>query len=1448
MNRRLFAFVPGLAMVVALGVYMGPSLNVSAATLSTLDLKVLLIGGPGGTCAAPTDATTAAWVSTLTSEGVPFECVLAAGTSPSETITLPALSSGTTGYYNGVVLADSPTAFTAGQLSALDVYEVASGVRQLDGYVSPTSTLGETDVSAVALDGTTGTLTAAGLAAFPELAGPVPFDTGTFGYPASASSASFTPYICAASPCSASNVLGGVYLHPSTDAQAGVSEMVLNFNYNASQLQWLLLGPSLIAWVTKDTYLGLYRNYIEMDIDDVFTPDDVWCVTTTANCTADSIDYADIDAVRMTAPDVAYAAAWEASSNFRFDMLYNGGGSVDEQSSNGGTDPLLAAFQATDPATSKPYADDFGWLSHTYDTPYLDVGCATQNYIEAEINENTSWAAESGSGGTGGLGLTESTDTSNALGYENPDVFVPGNHSGFADLVPGNPATVDPPDLDDTTTVNTGGALAAGEYAYAVTDQFVASTGTPTGSNAQSQADVTDVTVTTGQEVQLNWESICHAAQYNIYRAPAPGGVVTSGTWDYLGDVSTPFDATLPDNSSGNPTSTTDVTNGGELEQDYLDTGAAGTSVADTVADPTAEDALETPWEQNPYFIPALEAVGITAVGDDASKPYPYPDTDAFGIGASYTCATPSTNCYAAGQTFVEGTTAQVVPRHPNDIYYDAATENEEVSEFDYLNDTAPYRTYSFANIVSYEDSSLLHEMLGNDPRPNYVHQTNIVGNPGDGAGVSDGTLYSVLTPLLAEYHSYVNSRAPYEQLTMGAIGTTLGEQTAWAGTTTPVVAAGAISTVTASETGGVITLDNTGTTAATAPLTAPTGTIVGTTGTTAFGQAYGGTLSAWVPLAAGATATFSTPGAAPAFTSAATETASVSTAFTFTVTTSGDPAATLTETGTLPTGVTFTPGTGTDAGTATIAGTPAAGTEGSYPITITASSTVGTTTQTATQAFTLIVDQGPAITSAALATATVGSTFNFGVTTSGSPAPALTESGTLPAAITFLDNGNGTATLSGIPGTGTQGVYPITITATNTAGTIAQSFTLTVVPASAPPGGGGSPGGGSPPGGVLGATTDGAYTALTPLRLLDTRETGKTLGPNSSLSLPVVTTADGVPSTATAVALNVTVTNTTSAGYLSAFPTGSAQPAVSNLNWTKGETVANSVIVPIGSANSDIFYNYAGKANVVVDLEGYFAPASGNAGAYVPLTPDRITDTRSGSGAPNAGDTLGAGSTLNVQVTGEDGIPAGATGAILNVTVTDTNSAGYLTAYPQGATRPTASNLDWNAGATVANRVLVPLGSTGMITLYNYTGSADVIVDVDGYFTNGTATLPSNASLYTTITPTRLVDTRVSGGTLGAGATYTAQIAGSGGISSTATAAVLNITATDTTAASFFTAFPGGIMPTASDVNWGPGQTIPNLTVATLSSLGAITIYNRAGRADLVIDAFGYFSPVGTS
>lgn len=142
------------------------------------------------------------------------------------------------------------------------------------------------------------------------------------------------------------------------------------------------------------------------------------------------------------------------------------------------------------------------------------------------------------------------------------------------------------------------------------------------------------------------------------------------------------------------------------------------------------------------------------------------------------------------------------------------------------------------------------------------------------------------------------------------------------------------------------------------------------------------------------------------------------------------------------------------------------------------------------------------------------------------------------------------------------------------------------------------------------------------------------------------------------------------------------------------------------------------------------------------------------------------------------------------------------------------------------------------------------MIVDVAGYFTNSTATLPGNASLYIAITPARITDTRASSGspnagsTLGAGSTLNVQVTGEAGSPTTASAAVLNVAAAKTTAASFFTVYPGGARPFASDVNWIAGQVVPNLTVATLSSTGPVSVYNHAGSAELVIDAFGYFIP----
>ncbi len=187
-----------------------------------------------------------------------------------------------------------------------------------------------------------------------------------------------------------------------------------------------------------------------------------------------------------------------------------------------------------------------------------------------------------------------------------------------------------------------------------------------------------------------------------------------------------------------------------------------------------------------------------------------------------------------------------------------------------------------------------------------------------------------------------------------------------------------------------------------------------------------------------------------PAITSGNVVTFNVGAASSFTVTTSGFPAPALTATGTRPQGVTFTDNGN---GTATLSGTPDAGTNGIYPLTLTASSSAGTATQNLTLTVGAVTGGAPTITSANATTFVVGTADTFTITTTGSPTPAITRTGTLPAGVAFTDNGDGTATLAGTPAAGSAGPYPVTFTATNGVGVSAtQSFTLTVGTASSTP------------------------------------------------------------------------------------------------------------------------------------------------------------------------------------------------------------------------------------------------------------------------------------------------------------------------------------------------------------------------------------------------------------
>ena len=282
----------------------------------------------------------------------------------------------------------------------------------------------------------------------------------------------------------------------------------------------------------------------------------------------------------------------------------------------------------------------------------------------------------------------------------------------------------------------------------------------------------------------------------------------------------------------------------------------------------------------------------------------------------------------------------------------------------------------------------------------------------------------------------------------------------------------------------------------------------------------------------------------------------------------------------------------------------------------------------------------------------------------------------------------------------------------------------------------------------VPAAAGQGLYNGLSaPARICDTRPfnpsnltggdaqcIGKTLAPNTPLSVQV-TGNGGIPSFGvTAVVLNLTAVGYTSGGYLTAYSGNiTTPPLVSNVNFHSGEgAVPNRVIVPVSSTGTINLVSDV-TTDALVDVNGYFTTAgSSSTGAQfnAEAAPVRILDTRCAvSPAPSycAGEniptenasigTVGSGKTITVTVTGLANVPKTATAVVLNVTVTNTSTGGYLVVYPGSGKPPTASDLNWTKGTTTANLVIATPSSTGTVTIYNFSGTTDVMVDVMGWY-----------------------------------------------------------------------------------------------------------------------------------
>jgi sugar lactone lactonase YvrE len=242
----------------------------------------------------------------------------------------------------------------------------------------------------------------------------------------------------------------------------------------------------------------------------------------------------------------------------------------------------------------------------------------------------------------------------------------------------------------------------------------------------------------------------------------------------------------------------------------------------------------------------------------------------------------------------------------------------------------------------------------------------------------------------------------------------------------------------------------------------------------------------------------------------------------------------------------------------------------------------------------------------------------------------------------------------------------------------------------------------------------------------------------------------------------------------------------------------------------------------------------------YTPVAPVRALDTRNGTGAPAGRITAGA--TRTFGVVGRGGVPATGVGAVVvNVAATSPSEVTSLTAYPAGATRPQTPQVFVQPGETRAKLVTVKPGTSGRITVYNKAGSSHAIVDVVGWYTDGSR--PLNSGSFYAVPPSRIFDSR-PGLPLGAGGTRTVNVAGLGGVPVLgAGAAVVNVTAIDATQKSKLTVYPtGSPRPEQADVHFGPQERVSKLVTVPLGSLGRIDLHNSSGETDVAVDVVGWY------
>jgi hypothetical protein len=351
------------------------------------------------------------------------------------------------------------------------------------------------------------------------------------------------------------------------------------------------------------------------------------------------------------------------------------------------------------------------------------------------------------------------------------------------------------------------------------------------------------------------------------------------------------------------------------------------------------------------------------------------------------------------------------------------------------------------------------------------------------------------------------------------------------------------------------------------------------------------------------------------------------------------------------------------------------------------------------------------------------------------------------------------------------------------------------------------------------------AFTAITPVRLVDSRTGIGTVGRVGAGRQVIVPIANkmSVPANATAAVVNVAAVTPSAAGFVTVHPCSPTVPNTSTLNFVAGQTVANTTIAALSGSGQLCVWTDA-ETDILVDITGWLGPSGST--LLTPIGPRRVVDTRSGVG----GFRLGAGATLAVDVSGV--VPGGSSAVAVNVTAVNALTAGFLTVFPCSAALPNTSTVNFVAGEARPNNTIVGL-TAGRLCVYSDTAT-DVLVDLVGaYGPSGLGYLPTP--------PDRVLDTR-STAPLSAGQFVGYGVGGAALAGQIPGAAYVNVTAVNHPVDGYVTTYNCVTRPDTSTLNLQVGQATANGAIVPLSALRSCAW--TFGGGDLIVDLNGWWVP----